>query len=414
MSERMEMLKETILRLNPHWEDGFFYNFPLKREAFNRIVSTLSHPLIITLIGPRRVGKTVLMKQTINHLISEGYSRKNILFFSFDEEIKEPLELLTAWEEMTGRKIRGNNFFIFFDEIQKLENWATKIKLIYDNLGIKIFLSGSASLEVRKSSESLAGRSIDMSIKPLSFEEYLMFAGKQHSEIEEEEWKNYIFYMHRQLPELAIYPSLDSKEYLTSIAKKVIYEDAKKYYGVEESDVIEGIFKLICRDPGQIISISDLAKDFGISRVTASNYLHALEKSFLVRKLYNFSKNARKIEVKAKKYYPYYTSLTDYVGIIDFSKLAETEVAWKSEAEFFWNDRGKEIDFITDSGSTGIEVKTRKTIDEKDVKWLIENRIGLKKRILIVPPDSRLDIEERQLTVIKLHEFEYRYKSSNI
>ncbi|MEM4134145.1 MAG: ATP-binding protein [Candidatus Micrarchaeia archaeon] len=413
------MLKDTILALNPHWEENFFYSYPLKRKVFTKILNSLSHPLMPTLIGPRRVGKTVLMKQTINHLISEGYLRKNILFFSFDEEVKEPLEIINAWEEMIAKKVRGSNFFVFFDEIQKLENWASKIKLLYDNLGIKIFLSGSASLEVRKGSESLAGRTVDIFVNPISFDEYLLLSGKKHSEIDEEEWKSYVMYMHKQLPELALYPSIDSKEYITSIVKKVIFEDVKKYYRIEESETIEGIFKFICRDPGQIIIISDLAKDFGISRITASNYLHALEKSFLLRKLYNFSKNARKIEVKAKKYYPFYTSLADYVELTDFSKLAEIEVAWKTQADFFWNDRGKEIDFIKlkDKDLTAIEVKTRNMIDKKDIKWLVENRIGAKRRIVITGFDSKYNLakedkeEIKDIEFLRLHKLESTFQS---
>ncbi|MCX8179248.1 MAG: ATP-binding protein [Candidatus Aenigmarchaeota archaeon] len=375
---------------------------------FRKVISYLNQPLIITLTGPRRVGKTVLMKQVINHLISEGYPRRNILFFSFDEEVEEIIPIINAWEELIGRKVRGNKFFLFLDEIQKLDNWAKKVKLIYDALDIKIFLSGSASTEVKKGSESLAGRAVDLLIEPLSFSEYLTFSGKANIEIEEERWREYLFYIHRQLPDLVIYPSLNSKEYIGSIVKKVIYEDIRRYYGVEEPEIVESIFKSICREPGQIIAVSDIAKDFGISRPTASNYLLALEKSFLLRKLYNFSRNARKVEVRSKKYYPYYTNLVDYVELTEISKMIETEVAWKTNADFFWNDRGKEIDFI--KNFTGIEVKTRKVIDSQDVKWLLYNNLKLKNKVLVTIPTSELRLKNK-IKVVYLHELEnYKFE----
>ncbi|MEM4295380.1 MAG: ATP-binding protein, partial [Candidatus Anstonellales archaeon] len=387
------MLKDILLLLNQHWEHDFFYNYPFKRHIYKKLVSYLSTPLILTINGPRRVGKTVLMKQLINHLISEGFSRKNILFFSFDEEIDEPIEIIKTWEEIIGKKVKGSNYFIFFDEVQNLNNWASKIKILHDNIGVKIFLSGSASLEIKKGHESLAGRSIDISINPLSFDEYLMLSGKAHSDILEQEWENYKFYMHRQLPGLALHSSLDSHDYVSSIVKKVIYEDAKKFYSINEQPILEGIFKTICRDPGQIMAISDIAKDFGISRITASHYINALEKSFLIRKLYNFSNNPRKIEVRAKKYYPYYTTLIDYVSQTDLSKIAETEVAWKLNAEFFWNDRGKEIDFIKNSNA--IEVKMRKTIDKNDIKWLIKTELKIKRKIVITMPETKVRLDKK-------------------
>ena len=384
-------LREQLFLMNPHWEDNFFYPFPIKRNIFSKLKSVLPQPLMLSLTGPRRVGKTVLMKQLINQLIEEGYPRRNILFFSADDFFGEPLEIVKEWEKILGKKINGRNYFLFFDEIQNVNEWAKKLKLLYDNLGIKIFISGSASMQMRKGSESLAGRVLEFYVPPLFYDEYLLFSGKSKSELEEKRWEEYQFYMMRQLPELSIYPTLDSKDYITSIVKKVIYEDVKKYFNVEETEVIDGIFKVICKDPGQIISVVDIAKDFGISRVSASNYLFALEKSYLIRKLYNYSKNPRKTETRAKKYYPHYTSLLSYSPPTEFGKIAETEVAWKTNTEFFWNERGKEIDFIVDR--KGIEVKMRKAVDNSDVKWLIKNPIGLKEKIVVVLPYAKLKLK---------------------
>jgi predicted AAA+ superfamily ATPase len=394
--------REEILLMNPHWEDGFFYPFPLKRKVFHRLKSAIPQPLILSLSGPRRVGKTVLMKQMINQLIEEGYPRRNILFFSLDEFSGNLLEILKEWEKIIGKKISGKNYFIFFDEIQNIEEWAKKLKIIYDTLGVKIFVSGSASMQIRKGSESLAGRILEFYVPPLFYEEYLMFSGKSKSDIKEKDWEEYQLYMMRQLPDLALYPTLGSKDYITSIVKKVIYEDVKKFFNVEETEVIDGIFKVICKDPGQAISVVDIAKDFGISRVSASNYLHALEKSYLIRKLYNYSKNPRKVETRAKKYYPHYTSLLSYSFPVEFGKIAETEVAWKMNAEFFWNERGKEIDLVIDG--RGIEVKMRKRVDSSDVKWLIKNPIGLKERMVVVLPDAKINI--KGIKIITLNEID--------
>ncbi len=398
----MHDLQELIFFMNKHWEPDFNFNYPLKRHIFSKLIGALEHPLMISINGPRRVGKTVVMKQIINYLIKQGFPRKNILFFSFDEYKEHPIKLIKEWEIMLGKKIHGKNYFMFLDEIQNIDKWAEKIKTLYDNLNIKIIVSGSASMALRKGNESLAGRILEFYLPPLLYNEYLLFSGKHKSEIKNIEWHNYLLYMKRQLPELAINEGLDAKEYIKTIVKKVIYEDTKKYFGFNETEKIEGIFKSIAKDPGQIINISDISKDFGISRTTCANYLFALEQSYLLRKLYNYSKNPRKSEIRLKKYYPFYTNLICYTDNTKFGKIAETEVAWKIDAEYFWNNRNKEIDFISEKWA--IEVKMRKKIDYQDVKWVLKNEFKLKPMV-VVSPETKIDVRQK-LRIIRLNEID--------
>lgn len=78
---------------------------------------------------------------------------------------------------MLKRDISRERVFIFLDEIQKLKDWHSKVKILYDlNPKMKIFLSGSAQITMWKGTrESLAGRFFDFKIKPLDFDEYLEF-----------------------------------------------------------------------------------------------------------------------------------------------------------------------------------------------------------------------------------------------
>ena len=76
-----------IEKYNFHWREGFFYNFPEKRKLFDELVKEIKSKQIISLIGLRRTGKTTILKQLIDHLItSEKIEREHILFYSFDEE----------------------------------------------------------------------------------------------------------------------------------------------------------------------------------------------------------------------------------------------------------------------------------------------------------------------------------------
>ena len=112
--------------------------------------------------------------------------------------------------------------------------------------------------------------------------------------------------------------------------------------------------------------IEDLADELNVSRQTLSIYLNYLEDSYLIRKLYNFSKNARKVQRKLKKYYP--TIVNPLLIKNDFSKIFEQIIINELKGEFFWRDAYKnEVDLIlTKPEFIAIEIKSGE-IKERDL-----------------------------------------------
>ena len=116
--------------------------------------------------------------------------------------------------------------------------------------------------------------------------------------------------------------------------------------------------------------MDSLAKEIGIARQTISLYLSYLEKSFLVRKLYNYSKNVRKTQKRFKKYYPTIIS-PEIVDVPEsFGKIFETFIINQLNGDFFWRDTFKhEVDLILLEPLTAIEIKSGK-ISEQDLNSL--------------------------------------------
>lgn len=164
----MRNLFEIYKLQNQHWENSL-YDFPIKRNILEVLKKELlSHKLIISIEGPRRVGKSILMKQLINFLLEEKVSPNNIFYFSFDKLDKKILDILKDYETLTKVSLREEKIYLFFDEVQKINDWQSDIKIIYDNYpNIKIIVSGS-TLRVSKK-ESLAGRMLNFFISPLFF-----------------------------------------------------------------------------------------------------------------------------------------------------------------------------------------------------------------------------------------------------
>lgn len=138
----------------------------------------------VVLRGPRRVGKTILLQQTIQHLLfSEGVSGQRILYVSFDElptlrGIQEPVLAVSRWyereilkEKFNAAANRGQPVFLFFDEVQNLDAWAPQIKNLVDNHEVRVLITGSSSLRIEAGRDSLAGRVTTLEMGPLLLRE---------------------------------------------------------------------------------------------------------------------------------------------------------------------------------------------------------------------------------------------------
>ncbi len=408
-------MKEMIFFQNKQWR-GELKEYPIKRDIYAILEKAIENKFILSIEGPRRVGKSVLIKQLIKNLIDNNVAPEDILYFSFDDFKEDIFKLIKEYEIIRKKSLNEGKVYLFFDEIQKLNNWQEKIKIIYDNyINIKIVVSGSTLRSSKK--ESLAGRIFEYFIAPLNFKEYLFFSNNAtviDNKIDDVFLNHYKSYLKRQYPELALDYSIDTKQYMLNIIKKVIFEDSEKYVKNVNTEILYSIFRIISKDPGQIINNSDLSKDLGTNRKDITKYLTYLCNSGLIRKIYHFSNNARKTEQKSKKFYPFCTTLIYFIDDSpNESKLIETDVAFQINAEYFWDNRGvNEIDFIWhDSKSSkkiGVEVKYRNQITLQDInnfKLKQVQKLKLYKKYLIIRDGSiiNFDANKENINLIKYY-----------
>ena len=162
---------------NPWWQTGEVPSQnlePFKRRDFYKICERISDRQIISLTGLRRVGKTTLLYQLIDHLLGkEKIQRTRILMLTLDNPFWKDSNssLLEIFNLYTNAILKEPVFnsslnkelkqvYIFLDEIQYWQDWENILKSIYDkNYPIKIIISGSSSLHLyARSAESLVGR----------------------------------------------------------------------------------------------------------------------------------------------------------------------------------------------------------------------------------------------------------------
>ncbi|MDO8459804.1 MAG: ATP-binding protein [Nanoarchaeota archaeon] len=368
-----ERITEALERSNKWWKEEYEIEFK-DREIYEHIKEFIEKRQILALVGLRRTGKTTIMQKIILDSLKE-FGKRNVVYFSFDDfrEVRL-LEVIKSYESIMNKKISEGKYLFLFDEIQKVDHWEEQLKRFYDeNPRIKFIISGSESLFLRKNiRESLAGRMYEFNIRTLSFKEFLLFKGKKYDNLnlyKEELLKDLRSYLYSNgFPEIINESKEISEKYLKeNVIEKILYKDIPQIVSIRDPSLLEQIFNIILNDPGQLINFDDLARDLGISRQTASIYISYLEKAFLIRKIYNYSRNTRKTQKGMKKYYP----IVLPIGLIDkkesFGKVFETFIINQLQGEFFWRDTFKnEIDLVLQNPVIGMEIKSGE-IKEKDL-----------------------------------------------
>ncbi|MCF8480858.1 MAG: ATP-binding protein [Rhodospirillum sp.] len=272
--------------------DGF------KTLAFNWEV----HRSII-LMGPRRVGKTVMLHQLIDEALTDGFPPKGILFASIDTPLYSglPLQrLVDLFEDQSDLESDGRRLVIF-DEVQYLKDWEVHLKVLTDQYpNTRFIASGSAAAALRlKSNESGAGRFTDYFLPPLTFAEFLDFSDLEEDLIEEpDEGRKYgikdinalnsafIDYLnYGGYPEAVVSPAIraDAQRFLgRDIIDKVLLRDLPSLYGIQNIQELNRLFTTIAYHTGQEISLEKLASSSGVAKPTITRYMEYLEAAFLI------------------------------------------------------------------------------------------------------------------------------------
>ena len=364
-----DKIKKALFDSNPWWRQKLEISYK-DRVIYQKLQKYLEAKQIIALTGLRRVGKTTIMLKIVKEKIDAGFVPDNIVYFSFDNFRDLDLsELLEVYSEEYDKDLGNSKYLFLFDEIQKIINWEEQVKRLYDlHANFKIIISGSESLFIRKKSkESLAGRMFEFKVESLSFKEFLSFKGLNIKPIglhEKELLRTFEDFMFSGgFPELVDVKDKDFvKNYIReAVVEKILFRDIPLIFPIRDVSILESIFKIISGNPGQIIEINKLASEVGLSRRVVSLYIGYLENSFLIKKIFNFSRNQRKTAKKLKKYYPTIPALGFIYGDEDVkSKIFENLIVLQTGANFFWRDSYKnEVDIVLDNEKNIIPIEVK-------------------------------------------------------
>lgn len=267
----------------------------IPQKHLENLFKLLKPSKVIIVYGPRRCGKTTLLKKFL-----EKTDKKYLLAQGEDIFVQE---FLSSQSIIKLKNFIGAVNLLVIDEAQKIPNIGLNLKLIVDNInGIEIIATGSASFDLyQKLGEPLTGRKTTLRLFPIAQME-LSKIEKLHETRANLEAR-LIF---GSYPEVILAKNDQEKiSYIRELINSYLYKDILEMNGLKHSDKLVKILQFLAFQIGGEVSYSEIARQVGLNKKTIERYLDLLEKVFVIFKIRGFSRNLRKEVSKNPKYYFY-------------------------------------------------------------------------------------------------------------
>jgi len=309
--------EEVLKRIsfdNPWWETGkiadIYRDLPYRHYFDVMLTLTLEKGVrrAIILMGPRRVGKTVMIHQTVQFLIDkQKVASDRILYVSLDTPTYSGMHLedfVGHFRERFSHTLK-TPLYVYFDEIQYHKDWEIHLKSLVDSYPhIHFCASGSAAAALKlKSAESGAGRFTDFTLPALTFREFLTLRKVPEALIMQPDHhivklnKEFIDYLNiGGFPETAMLSKShsDIRRFIGhDIIDKVLLRDLPNLYGIADTQELNRLFSTLAFNTGNEVDLDGLSQNAGIAKNTLRKYLEYLEASFLIRRVERVDYNAR-------------------------------------------------------------------------------------------------------------------------
>ena len=361
----------------------------IPRKLEQKIRQSAKQYPVVTLTGPRQSGKTTLIRAMFPEM----------QYFSLEDPELRHL----AIEDPRGFLAQFQKKGVILDEVQRTPDLFSYIQTRVDEVDRpgQFILSGSQNFLLMKNiSQTLAGRCAIFHLLPFSLNEL-----RQHSHPQVED-------MGQKIPSIpepkntnlfdllfsGFYPrihdkKLDAQEWLKNYTQTYLERDVRELINIGDLESFRRFMGLCAGRVGQLLNLSSLASDCGITHTTAKRWLSVLETGFIVTLLRPHFRNFNKRLVKSPKLYFLDTGLLCYLlrirspedlllhasrGAI-FENYVVAELLKRRFHDglepdlYFWRDSaGHEVDIIIDVGNQliPVEVKSGHTIAKDFFKGL--------------------------------------------
>lgn len=348
-----------------------FYEFKLP-ELVERDIKISEIPIrrAVSIIGPRRAGKTYLMFQEMRGHLEKNTEKSRLLYINLESDLLVGCELpdlrtmLLLFYEIYPEN-KNTKIYLFLDEIQIVSGWEKFVRAVMDSENIQIYVSGSSSKLLSKEiATGLRGRTIPYYVYPFSFREFLRAKGFKMEKYISTSKKALLLnlldkFMKGSYPE-AVFFEGEKEKILREILDVTIYRDVVERFKVKNIKVLKLLLKnLIASSYFSVHGFYKYLKSMGIkvSKNTLYIYIDNFSDALVLYMLRNYSESYKKVEQTIPKPYFVDNGLLVVNGIESKSRLMENVVflelvrrGFSTENNLFYYDTHKEVDFVLKEG----------------------------------------------------------------
>lgn len=368
-------------------------------------------------VGLRRAGKSYLMYQHIHHLMEQGHSIEEMLYFNFEDDRIDSitisdLDLIkTCYEEMYDHRP-----IFFLDEIQNIKGWEKFARRLADT-GYRVYITGSnAKMLSSEIATTLGGRYLIKDIYPFSFSEYLLYKKIDLSDKNArfkfrtaitKEYEEY--FRNGGLPETL--QMADKRAWISSLFNKIFFGDLVTRHQVRNDFALRIMIRKLAesvKQPTSYNRIASIASTVGkkISVDTVIDYMGYLQESWLILSYENIA--AKLIDKESnRKYYFIDNGILNLFLLDPATSLLENQVAirlrQKYGSQVYFYNKNVEVDFVVYDEGIAIQVSyslSDPETEKREVDALLKlNKVLPMRKFMIICKDEERDITVNDVTI---------------
>lgn len=364
----------------------------IREKYLSKIRPFYNQDLIKVIMGIRRCGKSILLRQIVEEIKNNNIPESQIIYINFEYEdysfIKDDMDL---HEYISKQMITSEKYYLFFDEIQSVERWEKAINSFKASKNVSIFITGSNSdMLSGELATHLAGRYVSFKIYPFTLQEVCELKNVTDRNEIEKIFSEYIIW--GGLPQrFVMMDEYQTRVYLSDIYNSIVVKDIVKRFNIKDLDLLNRIIEYIVTTTSQNFSADNLSNYFlnndnrDVSKVTIYNYLEYMTKAMLISKAERYDVRGKRILNGKYKYY-----LTDLgIGHIKnigkrpqmgayLENIVYNELICRGYDVYVGNSENSEIDFIATRFDEKIYIQVAYILADEKV---VEREFGAYKGI---------------------------------
>ena len=348
---------------NPWWRDGKVPSdlAGRPRQLTERIIDLLGQPEVVNLVGVRRSGKSTIMYQVVERLLSSGTPPQNVLMVNFEDPALVGDSLGSMLSEHRQRYAPRGLTYVLLDEVQRSNGWERWVLREYERKKpFRFLVSGSTTHVIRSELATLlTGRTRTVRAYPLTFREYLEFQGRPLDGLIGSELRDLALHHLGNYLEIGGFPRAvlsaapSRRGLLDDYFHDIITRDVARVHGIDLTDV-EALAAHILANVGNLLSLRSMGEAVSLAPNTVKAYIEHLAAAYLIVPVDHLSfKTKPKVQEQTpSKYFCIDTGLRNAVSkrhSADAGRLLENavcvELVRRGSKVHYWKGR-REVDFV--------------------------------------------------------------------